>query len=79
MANNTGNPQPSTMAPFRPASTLAHTLGTAHGTKTTMNIQQFVTPVKLEFNVPSSQNALNLNKKSHLVVLNLLKEKDPTM
>jgi hypothetical protein len=35
--------------------------------------------MKLEFNVPSSQNAFNLNK-SHLAVLKLLKEKeDPTM
>jgi hypothetical protein len=34
--------------------------------------------VKLEFNVPSSQNAFDLNKY-HLAVLKLLKEMDPNM
>jgi hypothetical protein len=43
-----------------------------------MKITRFVTPIKIEFVVPSSQNAFNLNK-SHLAILKLMKEKDPTM
>jgi hypothetical protein len=43
-----------------------------------VNFQRFVTPVKLEFNVPASQHAFNLNK-SYLKVLKLMKEKDPTL
>jgi hypothetical protein len=78
MAGTSPNPPSSTKAVFRPASTLVNPSGAAHGTKTTVNLQKFVTPVKLEFNVPASQQAFNLSK-SHLEVLKLIKEKDPTL
>jgi hypothetical protein len=78
MADNIADQPSRPKAAFRPATNVTNTMGASHGTKTTVNIQRFVTPVKLEFNVPSSQNAFNLNK-SHLAVIKLLKEKDPTL
>jgi hypothetical protein len=78
MADYHDHPQQATKAAFRPASTLVQPLNPTHGNKTTVNFQRFVTPVKLEFNVPASQHAFNLNK-SHLEVLKLMKEKDPTL
>jgi hypothetical protein len=45
---------------------------------TTMNHQRFVTQVKIEFNVPTSQNAFNLTK-AHQEILKLMKDKDPTL
>jgi hypothetical protein len=78
MADSTADQPSRPKAAFRPATTVTNTLGVSHGTETTVNIQHFVTPVKLEFNVPSSQNAFNLNK-SHLAVIKLLKEKDSTL
>jgi hypothetical protein len=43
-----------------------------------MNLRCFVTLVKLEFNVPLSQNVFNLSK-AHQEVLQLMKDKDPTL
>jgi hypothetical protein len=52
--------------------------GAVHGTKTTMNRQRFVTPVKIEFYVPTSQNAFNLAEVNQ-EILKLMKDKDRTL
>jgi hypothetical protein len=66
-------------AAFRPASTLAASGSASHGTNATVKSQRFVTPVKLEFNVPATQHAFNLNK-AHIEVLKLIKaNKDPSL
>jgi hypothetical protein len=65
-------------AAFRPLVPRVPPQGAAHDTKTTMNHQRFVTPVKIEFNVPTSQNAFNL-AKAHQEILKLMKDKDPTL
>jgi hypothetical protein len=70
--------QTSTKSAFRPTELLGQAQGTTHGTKTTLNLQRFITPVKLEFIVPSSQNAFNL-AKAHNEILKLTKHKDPTL
>jgi hypothetical protein len=71
-------PQPVNEAAFRSPESRANSQGATHGTKTTTNHQRFVTPVKIEFNVPISQNAFNL-AKSHQEILKLMKDKDPTL
>jgi hypothetical protein len=78
MADNPPCPPPPLPAAFRPASNVEASSSTPHGTKTTMNSQRFVTPVKLEFNVPATQQAFNLNK-AHIEVLKLIKAKDSSL
>jgi hypothetical protein len=78
MANVPVAAQPSTMTSFHPNNTVVNPHGATHGSKTTMNLQRFVTPVKLEFDVPSLQDAFNLTK-AHQVILQLLKDKDPAL
>ena len=77
MANNNNAPSPPTRATFRPAATPPQPPEAHHGATNTQNYQRYVTHVKLEFNIPSSQNAFNLNK-AHQQVLQLMKDKDPT-
>ena len=78
MTISVDNPQPATMAAFRPKEAVPKSPGLAHGAKTTVNTQRFRTPIKIEFNVASSQTAFNLPKE-HCAILKLLVAKDPTM
>ena len=66
------------MASFRPKAATATTPSTLHGTTATLNTQRFRTPIKIEFNVSSTQTAFNLPKE-HCAILKLLVAKDPTM
>jgi hypothetical protein len=70
----TAEPKPSSSHAFRPKDVVYQ----ATPNTTTQKITRFVTPIKIEFVVPSSQNAFNLNK-SHLEILKLLKDKDNTL
>ena len=78
MAKPDNAAQPLTKAAFRPAISLINPVTSAHGVQATHNTQRFLTPVKFEFKVPSNQHAFNLNK-AHLAVLNLIKDKDPSI
>jgi hypothetical protein len=72
-------PPAPTMAAFQePADHDAPLPGASHGQKATVDNQCYKTPIKIEFNVPGSQTAFNLNK-AHQVILRLLKDKDPTL
>jgi hypothetical protein len=70
----TAEPKPSSSHAFRPKDVVYQ----ATFNTTTQKITRFVTPIKIEFVVPSSKNAFNLNK-SHLEILKLLKDKDNTL
>jgi predicted oxidoreductase len=73
MANNPPHPPLQLPAAFRPASTLTAASSVSQGTKMTVSSQCFISPVKLEFNVPATQHAFNLNK-AHII-----KAKDPSL
>jgi hypothetical protein len=80
VANINNGPQPLTKASFRPVESAAPPHDAHQGAKKTQNHQRYVTPVKLEFNIPSSQNEFNLNKEAHQEVLQLsMKDKYPTL
>jgi hypothetical protein len=70
--------QPSPMAAFRPSAPNPALPGAVHGSKTTVNLQRYRTPIKLEFNVTSATTAFNLPTE-HRAVLKLLLAKDPTL
>jgi hypothetical protein len=78
MATSALPPQSTTMAAFRPKGTVPKLPGMAHGATVTLNSQRFRTPIKIEFNVSSSQTAFNLLKE-HCAILKLLVAKDPTI
>ena len=66
------------MVAFRPIDTVVPPPGLFHGQRNTLEIQRYLTPIKIEFSVPGTQTAFNLNK-SHHAVLKLLQAKDPTL
>jgi hypothetical protein len=67
-----------TQPAFRPDATAAQPHDATHGRKHTQNHQQFVTPIKIEFQIPSSQTTFKLNK-AHQEILQIMKDKDPTL
>jgi hypothetical protein len=78
MANPPVTWKPLTTATFLPVEATVRSYDIQHGAKTTLHHQRYVTPVKLEFNIPSSQNTFTINK-AHQEVLQLMKDKDPTL
>jgi hypothetical protein len=71
-------PQPSAMAAFCPQTATPTLPGAVHGATATFSTKTFRTPIKIEFNVLSNQNAFNLPKE-HCALLKLLVAKGPTM
>ena len=66
------------MAVFNPKDHPPAIPGLAHGSMSTLNTVRYRTPIKIEFNVSSTQTAFNLPKE-HCAILQLLVAKDPTM
>ena len=66
------------MAAFNPKDHPPALPNLAHGSVSTLNTVRYRTPIKIEFNVSSTQTAFNLPKE-HCAILKLLVAKDPTM
>jgi hypothetical protein len=77
MADNPRRPPSPLPAAFRPAFNVEASSSAPHGTKTTMNSQHFVMPVKLEFNVPATQQVFNNNESYLLAATGFVNSRSP--